>query len=265
MIDLHCHVIPGIDDGPRTIAESLALCAAARAAGTETLVATPHVNWDYPHVDAVAIHTAVAHLNSVLGRDGTDIRVRPGAEVNLARIPQLSDAEVGVLRLGAGPYVLVECPYRGGAAIWIQSALREFAERGHRIVLAHPERSPSFRKQAWLLPELIADGMLCCITARSLTGDFGPTAQAYAWGLLEQRLVHVIATDAHDVVRRPPDLGPILAAAGLDAGQIEYFTVAAPQAILAGDALPAPPAVSAPSRRRPPRRSRPHRWLPAGR
>ena len=103
VIDLHCHVIPGIDDGPETIEDSLALCEAARAAGTDTIVATSHVNWDYPTVDAVVIHTGLAHLNAAVGEAAIGLRLRPGAEMGLTRVADLSDAEVGVLRLGGGP------------------------------------------------------------------------------------------------------------------------------------------------------------------
>jgi protein-tyrosine phosphatase len=267
MIDLHCHVIPGIDDGPQTVDESLRLCEAARDAGTETLIATPHVNWEYPDVDAIVIHTALAHLRSVLTETGMNIRVRPGAEMALTRIPNLSDAEIGVLRLGAGPYALVECPHHGGATIWIEGALRALADRGHQIVLAHPERSRSFLQHRWLVAKLIDQGMLSCITARSLIGDYGRSVRAYAWELLEAGLVHAIASDAHDVTRRPPDLLPALEAAGLEPGHIDYFIGEAPAAILAGDPVPAPPRVfrrpagPSPHERR---LARP-RWLPARR
>lgn len=262
MIDLHCHVIPGVDDGPATIEDSLALCAAASAAGTETIVATPHVNWDYPENDAVVIHTEVANLNRVLAERAAGVRVRAGAEIAISRLPDLSDAEVGVLRLGGGPYVLVECPHTAGAAVGIQDAVRAFARRGHRVLLAHPERSPSFRKHPRMLPALVADGMLACITARALTGEFGLSARAYAWELLEEGLVHAIASDAHDVRGRPPDLRPTLEEAGLEPEQIDYFIAEAPRAIIAGDALPRPPQISGPlPSRRSQRRRRSRRRL----
>ena len=262
MIDLHCHVIPGIDDGPETIEDSLALCEAARAAGTDTIVATSHVNWDYPTIDAVVIHTGLARLNAAVGEAAIGLRLRPGAEMGLSRVADLSDAEVGVLRLGGGPYALVECPHQGGTVIGIEDSLRAFAKRGHLILLAHPERSPTFRKHPRMLGGLLADGMLSCITARSLTGDYGRSVQAYAWQLLEQGLVHAIASDAHDLVRRPPDLGPALDSAGLDGGQIEYFTGEAPSAILAGEPVPEPPRMLGQiSRRRPPKHRRTPRWL----
>jgi protein-tyrosine phosphatase len=255
VIDLHCHVIPGIDDGPATIEDSLALCDAARAAGTETIIATPHLNWDYPAVDAVVIHTALARLNSVLREASVDMRLRPGAEMGLSRLPDLSDAEIGVLRLGGGPYVLVECPHQAAAELGIMDAIRVFAKRGHRILLGHPERSPTFRKHPRMLADLTADGMLSCVTARALTGDYGVPVRAYAWEILEAGLVHALASDAHDVSRRPPDLRPSLERAGLEPGQIDYFIGEAPTAIIAGDPVPAPPQISGPvPRRRSPRR-----------
>ncbi len=265
MIDLHCHVIPGIDDGPATIEDSLALCDAARAAGTETIIATSHVNWDYPAVDAVVIHTGLARLNTVLKDASIDVRLRPGAEMGLSRLPDLSDAEVGVLRLGAGPYVLVECPHQAAAEVGILDAIRVFAKRGHAIVLAHPERSPTFRKHPGMLRALVADGMLSCITARALTGDYGSPVRAYAWEILEAGLVHAIASDAHDVSRRPPDLRPALECAGLEPGQIDYFIGEAPAAIIAGDPVPAPPKMTAPPpRRRTTGRRITRRWTTTG-
>lgn len=266
MIDLHFHAIPGIDDGPATIEDSLALCEAAREAGTQTIVATSHINWDYPAIDAVVIHTGLAGLNRAVKEASIDVRLRPGAEMALSRLADLSDAEIGVLRLGGGPYVLVECPHQSGAEVGILDAVRGFAKRGHRIVLAHPERSPTFRKHPRMLTELVADGMLSCITARALTGDYGLSARAYAWEILEEGLVHAIASDAHDVARRPPDLRPTLERAGLEPGQIEYFVGEAPSAILAGERIPAPPRITGPMpRRRAPHRRLARRWMPTER
>src|SRR5947209_14654485 len=97
VIDLHCHVIPGIDDGPSTMEDALALCVAAGAAGTETIIATPHLNSHYPAIDAVAIHTGLGRLNGALKEAAIDVRLRAGAEMALSRLPDLTDAEIGVL------------------------------------------------------------------------------------------------------------------------------------------------------------------------
>lgn len=243
MIDLHCHVIPGLDDGPVTIEDSLALCLAAVGAGTTTIIATPHVNWTYPAVDAAAVHAGVADLGAALRETSIELDLGVGAEIALSRIPDLSDGEVALLRLGDGPYSLIECPHQGGAPSAIREMLGQLARRGHAIVLAHPERCGVFQSDPRLLPELTGTGMLSCITARSLTGDFGSRARAYAWDLMASGQVHAIASDAHDAVARPPDLTTALDRAGLSDSQIEHFAFSSPLAIINGAPVPRPPRV----------------------
>ena len=246
MLDLPCHVVPGIDDGPATLEDAIALCRAAAAAGTTALIATPHVSWDYPAVNAAVVHAGVAAVNAALGGQSIDVRVRAGAAFAISRVGDLSDAEVGVLRLGGGPYSLLECPHAGGAPSGVRESLRLFATRGHAIVLGHPERSKVFQSNPRMLESLVEGGALCCITARSLTGDFGLPSRAYAWDLLASGLVHAIASDAHDVAGRPPDLGPQLDQAGLSESEIDYVAREAPEAIIAGAPVPPPPHVAGP-------------------
>jgi protein-tyrosine phosphatase len=241
VIDLHCHVIPDLDDGPATIEDSLALCRAARAAGTSTIIATPHVNWAYPAVDAASISAGVDEVNAALREASIELEVESGAEIALSRVAEMSDAEIVLLRLGEGPYSLIECPHQGGAPTAVDEMLRRFAASGHSVVLAHPERCPVFQSNPRLLPALIRIGMLSCITARSLTGDFGSRARAYAWDLLAAGQVHAIASDAHDALARPPDLASTLGRAGLTDAQIEYFAASSPEAILTGAPVPTPP------------------------
>lgn len=261
MIDLHCHVIPALDDGPATIEDSVALCRAARAAGTRTIIATPHVNWSYPDVDAASIGAGAEAVNAALQEASIELEVDAGAEIALSRIGDMSEAEIGLLRLGDGPYSLIECPHQGGAPTAVEQMLRGFAASGHSVVLAHPERCPVFQSSPNLLRALTAIGMLSCITARSLTGDFGSRARAYAWELLAAGQVHAIASDAHDAIGRPPDLAPALDRAGLSDAQIEYFAFISPEAIINGAPVPKPPLVEARpaprfSLRRPRRRNR---------
>jgi protein-tyrosine phosphatase len=256
VIDLHCQVIPEVDDGPPTIEDALVLCDAARAAGTATIIATPHFNWDYPSVDAVLVHTGLARLNRELGAASIDIAVRPGAEMALSRLPDVSDAEIGVLRLGGGPNVLVECPHQAGAEVGIRDALRVFAKRGHGVVLGHPERSPTFSKHPRMLAALVNDGMLSCITVRALVGDYGSRVRSYAWEILAEGLVHVIASDPR---RAPPAAGsaPDARARRARAGADRLLHRRAPAAIIAGEPVPAPPRIVAPE----PRRRMPNRRL----
>jgi protein-tyrosine phosphatase len=250
VIDLHCHVIPGLDDGPATIEDSLDLCRVARGAGTTALVATPHVSWDFPAVDAAAVHAGVAAVNAALREASIDLNVYAGAEIALSRLGDISDAEIAVLRLGGGPYSLIECPHQGGAPAAIEETLRRFTRSGHAILLAHPERCPVFQSNPRLLPALVETGMLCCITARSLTGEFGARVRAYAWEVIASGHVHAIASDAHDAIGRPPDLSSVLARAGLSDSQIEHFAFSAPEAIIKGAPVPSPPQVVRPPSKR---------------
>jgi protein-tyrosine phosphatase len=259
VIDLHCHVIPDLDDGPATIEEALALCRAAAGAGTTTIVATPHVNWDYPAVDSAAIRAGVNEVNAALRAASIELDIGAGAEIAVSRLADLSDADIAGLRLGEGGYSLIECPHHGGTPTAIEQMLRRFGGSGNSILLAHPERCPVFQSNPRLLPALTEAGMLCCITARSLTGDFGTRARAYAWNLLAAGHVHTIASDAHDAVGRPPDLAPALARAGLNDAQIDYFAFSAPQAIITGAPVPRPPRVAEPQTRRWRLRRRPAR------
>jgi protein-tyrosine phosphatase len=248
MIDLHCHVLPGIDDGPSTMAETLTMCRAAFASGTRTIVATPHVSWDHTHVDAALIARTVDEVNEALLADDIDIEVRPGAEVAMTRAGELDDAELVGLRLGGGPYLLVECPF-SPSATGFETMLNQLHGRGHLIVLAHPERSPALQRDTGLVRSLVAQGMLSAATAGSFTGTFGRTVRAAAHELLEQSLVHLISSDAHNVGRRPPAIGPVLSSDGFTAEQIDHFARAVPLAVLNGSSIPkAPPA--APRRKR---------------
>jgi protein-tyrosine phosphatase len=252
MIDLHCHVLPGVDDGPDTLEESLELCRAAWEEGTRTLVATPHVNAKYPEVTATVMQERVALVNQATRQEDIDLTIRTGAEVALSSVGEMSDLELDLLTLGGGRYVLLELPWTS-AASGAMAALQALALRGYGIVLAHPERSPmTQRDDGSLVRQLVQSGVLSCLDAGSLTPRADRRIRATAWDLLAQGLVHAIASDSHDAVRRPPKLASVLRDAGLTAGQIDYFAFEAPQAILDGDAVAPGPVVKDP---------RPRRWL----
>ena len=134
MIDLHCHVLPGVDDGPQTIEQSLAMARVAASAGTRVLVATPHVNHRYQN-RAAAIGPLVDELNGRLEREGLDLEVRPGAEVALLTASGLDEEELLRLRLGRGPWLLVEPPTAAVEAD-VEAHAMALVERGHRVLLA---------------------------------------------------------------------------------------------------------------------------------
>lgn len=235
-------MLPDIDDGPSTLEESLALCRAAHQDGTRTLVATPHVNSDYPGVTAPVIHAKAAEVQHALRDASIDLTLRTGAEVALSRAGELSDEDLDLLALGGGSYVLLEFPWVSRAAGAVH-ALRTLTHRGYGIVLAHPERSPILRRDQTLIGDLVGSGVLCCLDASSLTDRADRRTRAAAWSLLGAGLAHVIASDSHDAVQRPPKLGSTLERVGLNAAQIDYFTRAAPEAVINGESPAPPPAV----------------------
>ena len=254
MIDLHTHVLPGIDDGPPDVAGSLELARAAAEAGTEVLVATPHVSHGWPGTSSAAVADGIARLQPELDAAGIAVRVVGGAEVALTRGIDLPDAELEKLRLGGGEWLLAECPL-SPSAVGFENLLFALQVRGHRIVLAHPERSACMQKDPSVVARLVGAGMLTSITAGALLGRFGRTAHAFALDLLEQGLVHNVASDAHNADRRPPQIREGLEAADEQLPGVldlaEWLTADVPRAILDGASVPAQPA---PSPRRPRRR-----------
>jgi protein-tyrosine phosphatase len=249
VIDLHCHVLPGIDDGPATIDEALALARGQIAAGVRTVAATPHVSHGYPDNDAARIAAATDALRAALAAEAIPLELVTGAEVALTRASELDDDELAALRLGGGRWLLVEAPMAPAGAAGVAAGLRALAARGHRILLAHPERCAVFLANRALLGELVAGGMRCSITASALTGRFGRRPQRFALELLREGLVHDVASDAHGGdVRRPPGLLEPLREAGWE-GHAAWLCDAAPRAMLDGTPLPEPPRAPAGARR----------------
>jgi protein-tyrosine phosphatase len=242
VIDLHCHVLPAIDDGPRDLAGSLALARAAVAGGTSTIVATPHVSWGYPEVSADVVAHRVDEVNAALRREGIDLEVRPGAEVALTRGIELPDEELARVHLGGGPWLLLEAPLEQVGSATFEAAALQLAGRGHRIVVAHPERSPLFQRDPDALGRLVAAGMLGQLTASSLTGRFGRLVRDTAWAMLARGHAHNVATDAHSADgQRSPGLGEELAAAGIGEAWADHLGRAVPLAIVTGTPVPPPP------------------------
>jgi len=252
VIDLHTHVLPGIDDGPPSVEGSLALARAAAAAGTTTLVATPHITWDLPN-DGATVAEGIAALQPVLDDAGIPIRLRTGGELAVSKAIELSDDELRALRLGGGDWVLAECPLSSWAT-GFEKLLHSLQSRGHRVVLAHPERSPLLQRDIGLVRELVDAGMLGSITAGSMIGRFGGTVRKFTLELLEQDLVHNVASDTHDAQRRPPGgLDEAFASVEKELPGIserrQWMTIDVPTAVLDGGPIP-PAPTEAPQRRR---------------
>lgn len=238
MIDLHCHALWGIDDGPATIEDSLALARAEAAAGTRLLIATPHVSWEFRN-DAATIAQLVAELNARLVAEGIELEVRAGAEIATTRVGDIPAEDLPALSLGGGGCLLIEPPFTPIVA-GIDMLIYGLQRDGYRVLLAHPERCMAFHRDRGILDALVGAGVLTSITAGALVGRFGRDVRRFALQLFRDEMVHNVASDAHDDVRRPPGLVAELEEAGL-APLTEWLTQGVPEAILAGSAIPRRP------------------------
>jgi protein-tyrosine phosphatase len=244
MIDLHSHVLPGIDDGPETIEGSLELARAAGALGTGVLVATPHVSWSYPN-DADTIVPLVENLNARLEQEGVALEVQAGAEIAMTRLVDIPSGELSRLHLGDGPWLLVEPPF-APTVTGLEALISDLQRRGHRILIAHPERCQAFHRDPGMLRELVSQGILTSITAGSLVGSFGSEVRRFAMMMAREGLFHNVASDTHDTVRRPPGIAAELHQAGLEPLK-DWLTEEVPAAILRGaEKIPPRPAVDLP-------------------
>jgi protein-tyrosine phosphatase len=246
MIDLHCHLLPGIDDGPSDMASALAMARLHVEAGVRTVAATPHVSWDLS-TDAVTIASGVARLRGTLAAEGIPLEVVTGAEIDVHRAAELPDEELRALALAHGRWLLVEAPLQQAAVI--EPVVRDLLDRGHAVLLAHPERSPVLQRDPASVRRLASAGVVTQVTASSLVGRFGRTVQRFTEHLAEEGLIHTIASDAHDTLRRPPGMREAIVEAGLG-GLATLLTEEIPAALLTGEPIPLPPRSALRHRRR---------------
>jgi protein-tyrosine phosphatase len=250
VIDLHCHILPGVDDGPERLEDALELARQAADEGIRTIVATPHLDGRYLR-GAGEIGELVHSLEASLLAARIPVEVLPGAEVSLAWLGELDEGELRKAALADGPALLVESPYTGDMPL-LEDQLFELQVKGFQPILAHPERCPGFQAQPERLAALVEHGVRCSITAASLAGRLGKVARGMSIELLARQLVHDVSTDAHDTRHRAPRLCDAFELADAElpglAESRDWFTREAPAAILTGRPLPPPPALARPSR-----------------
>lgn len=209
MIDLHTHILPGVDDGLQNTGDALLLAEEAAAQGITTMVATPHLLWGgRPALSATQIREGVDALNELLQAKGTPLTVLPGCEIPLTADPLPYLLREQWMSLGdSGCAVLVESSWEG----WTPSStafVQGLLEAGWTVVLAHPERHAHFQQNLRLLEELVQMGVHLQLTASSLLPGKAPPAVARcAYELMGRQLVSVVASDCHDLTRRRCDLG----------------------------------------------------------
>lgn len=243
MIDLHCHILPAVDDGADDLATARAMARMAVEDGVRTIAATPHVSPTYP-LDPATIEFGVERLNAALLEEDLPLSVCNGGELAATSVMELDDEDLQRVALGGGDCLLVESPYVSDVPFF-EELIFGLQLRGFRPMLAHPERSPMFQGDPDRLAVLVARGALCSVTTGSMAGAFGTTVRRFTISLFSEGLVHDVASDAHDQSRRPPGLRAGFLALDTElpgiGAQMPWFTEECPSAILAGRPLPPRP------------------------
>jgi protein-tyrosine phosphatase len=240
VIDLHSHVLPALDDGARTIDDSLDIVAAAAADGIRVLAGTPHVRDDFP-TTADEMERALGLVREAVARAGLAVDVLGGAEIALDRLDSLRDRDLARFGLGGSPaYLLLEFPYFGWPLSLPATVLR-LRSRGITPVIAHPERNADVQSDPERLRPVMLAGALGQITAASVDGRLGRRARAAALDLIDRGLGHLLASDAHTQEIR--GIGMSLAASVLRDDELAWWlTEGVPAAIVDGQPPPPRPA-----------------------
>lgn len=253
LADLHAHILPGIDDGPEDLAGSVALARAAWQSGTTAITATPHLRDDHPAVRPYELAGACQRVADAVVEAGIGLEIIPAAEVDLMWASSATPEELRLATYGQhGTDMLVETPY-GQLPPGFDDLLFRVTVQGYRVVLAHPERNPTFQRRPERILDLVHRGVLMQLTGSSLTSpNRNSKSRRLAHWMLEQGVVHVVASDAHSAGPwRPPDLTVAeRTVARFDAARAQWIFREVPPAILAGEPLPPMPARTAPRLRR---------------
>lgn len=202
MIDIHSHVLPGLDDGAETLDEGFEIVKLAAASGTTDLVATPHANAQF-HFDEARVEEV---FRSLVAQSEGLIRLYRGCDCHLT-IRNLEDALVHPTKytINRSRYLLVElADFLGPSIVWDQ--LKALINARMCPIITHPERNVFLQSNRKALKQWVQGGCLVQVTAQSFLGRFGPAAKRTAGSLMNDDMVHFVASDAHDCVDRPPDL-----------------------------------------------------------
>lgn len=235
VIDLHCHILPGVDDGPAGFEESLAMARMAAADGVRVIVATPHVSdqYDYPAPDL--IRELTGRLNGLIQQEGLGLRVLPGAEVRTS--PELVEAlQAGKVMTLAdrGKCVLVELP-SSSQAVYAGDLFFRMQVAGYTPVIAHAERVDWLRAQPQLLREFKDRGVRLQINAESVSGAAGRGMRLQALRLAKEGLADVLGSDGHNVNSRKPLLTVAQRNLRGRRGLFEALTETGPERLIAAE------------------------------
>ena len=237
MYDLHAHILPGVDDGPSTIEDSIAIARIAAENGTRTMLATPHRK-DVAELSSVQrIRVLTAELQRRIHDEDIPLTLALGMENHIdSALPD--DVIAGkALTMNGSRYILVEMPFFGNIAErdFVEDALLGIQAQGLTPVFAHPERIQAFQQQPELLERCINMGMLSQLTRGSLLGHWGEEVRQFSLDLLRQGMARIISSDTHSPhPPRTPELGEALKIAAEIVGcqKAKAMVIDTPRAIL---------------------------------
>ncbi|MGG1593050.1 tyrosine-protein phosphatase [Terribacillus saccharophilus] len=203
MIDIHCHILPGVDDGARTLEESIEMARAASEQGIHTIVATPHHRNNQFENFRADILTRVNELNLVLKEENILVDILPGQETRI-----YGDLVEGLMSFEEilpvnidSHYILVELP-TSNVPKYTNKLLYDLQVEGYTPVIVHPERNSELLTKPDKLYELVKSGILTQVTAASLVGKFGKKIRNFSHEIVQSNLTHFIASDAHNIHNR---------------------------------------------------------------
>lgn len=246
MIDLHCHILPDVDDGSSGIDESLAMARQAVSDGIHTIIATPHALGGTASNPYEKIKKDVVKLQKRLEYENIPVLLCPGSEVYACpdMAERILNNETAFLCENRR-YILIEFPLRFIPGRF-QDELYRLRIKGVTPVIAHPERNPDIFHEKKILYELISMECLIQVNSTSITGGFGEDVMTCSHELLELRLAHIIASDAHSADKRPPVLSHAVKIAEnilKDHAETIAMVDSRPKRILAGQRLEVPDTI----------------------
>ncbi|MHC4326933.1 MAG: tyrosine-protein phosphatase [Planctomycetota bacterium] len=218
-IDIHCHCLPAVDDGPATKHEALALCQLLVDDGITTVIATPHqLGRFYGCNQAAEVRESVSMFNKELETHRIPLTVVPGGDVRLdERICQLLETDKILTLADGGRYILLELPSE--VFIDIEPLLVELARLDVQVIISHPERNSVLIRKSGALLKWLSRSAHLQVTAASLLGEFGPMAQRAAWRFLSLGWASFVATDCHNSSSRRPRMKAVFKSISKKLGQ----------------------------------------------
>jgi protein-tyrosine phosphatase len=239
-VDIHCHILPGIDDGARSWDEAHEMATIAATSGTRTVIATPHQGGAFAHNSAALIRSLVVEFQQQLDDLRVPLRVLPGADVRWqSDLPRALAAGEILTLADHRRHLLLDLPHE--RYVPFDHLLAVLRREGIDVILSHPERNQGLLKKRELVERLVDNGCLMQVTSGSLLGTFGPTCQDLAVWMLSQGFVHTIATDAHGRHSRRPLLKRVHERLVELVGRDEALALCCqnPARIAAGEPIPA--------------------------